>query len=95
MILALVYHVTAMSGTMLRIPQTTYSNVNSLARRKDCLYLKYQLILRLIRILQKVMQLLELDKESEQCSLTLRMVFENFTASGCEDKTLLLYFPLF
>lgn len=74
-ILAFVYRMAAMSGTMQSILQTSYSTFNSSAKRKDCLYLKYQLIPRLIIHLQNVMQLLELDKESDQCSLTRRMVF--------------------
>ena len=65
---------TNMSGTMVSALQASYLILESLVKRKVYFYLKYQLILRLIRNLQKIMQLLALDL-AEQGFLALRMVF--------------------
>lgn len=65
---------TKMSGTMVSALQASYLALESLAKRKVYFYLKYQLILRLFRNLQKIMQLLALDF-AEQRFLALRMVF--------------------
>lgn len=65
---------TSMSGTMVSALQASYLVLESLVKRKVYFYLKYQLILRLIRNLQKIVQLLALDL-AEQGFPALRMVF--------------------
>lgn len=65
---------TNMSGTMISALQASYLALKRLAKKKVYFYLKYQLIPRLIRNLQKIMQLLAIYL-AEQGVLALRIVF--------------------